>query len=299
MDYNIPTLERSEPQLLPSHFIDFHRAVGFKGRKDRYGVHFFIQDRLFERVWNAPKRYIKLLRQYQVVLTPDFDIRDPLPRATQIWNTFRSRVMGRYWQDYGINVIPTIRWSDKASYSFCFEGIPAGGTIAITTIGIARNAARRAEWLEGVSEAVRRLTPLRILVYGSMVKFDSGGAEVVWIPARKVTTPLTVKTSATIGKRTQYIIDNPDIIKYYAKQYGVPAQDFEDLQQEIILKSMTHADNYKRSKSSLRTWSSNFVRIAVLAYQTAKSKQERLFDTELFDMLPSSGSDLDNIDDEN
>ncbi|MBW4687093.1 MAG: DUF4417 domain-containing protein [Komarekiella atlantica HA4396-MV6] len=35
-----------------------------------------------------------------------------------------------------MQVIPSVNWSTEESYYFCFEGLPIGGTLAITTMEI-------------------------------------------------------------------------------------------------------------------------------------------------------------------
>ena len=34
-----------------------------------------------------------------------------------------NRAVGVYLQEQGLNVIPNIRWQDKRSYDFCFDGV--------------------------------------------------------------------------------------------------------------------------------------------------------------------------------
>lgn len=33
----------------------------------------------------------------------------------------------------GIRVIPTVAWSDRGSFDFCFKGIPKGSIVAVST----------------------------------------------------------------------------------------------------------------------------------------------------------------------
>ena len=46
-------------------------------------------------------------------------------------------------------------------------------------MGVKRNAAALDIWRAGMSEAMRRLAPSRVLLYGGDVGFDFGGCEVV------------------------------------------------------------------------------------------------------------------------
>ena len=177
-NYNIPQVRKCDI-VLPTQLIGFNFIRSFKTNRNQFGVHFYLDDYQFERVWTSPKRYVNLLRQYACVLSPDFSLYVDMPLAMQVWNTYRSRLLGQYWQDNGINVIPTVSWSDERSYSFCFDGLPCRSVISVSTRGCVRQAEPRKLWQAGMAEAVRRLTPTKILIYGSKIEFDSGGAEVI------------------------------------------------------------------------------------------------------------------------
>ncbi|OFK24216.1 DUF4417 domain-containing protein [Olsenella sp. HMSC062G07] len=143
------------------------------------GCHFFIDDYQFERVWQRPGAYIDALRPYQCVLTPDFSLYMDMPDAMQEWNRYRSAALGRYWEQNGITVVPTLSWAQPSSYKFCFKGIPRQSTVATSTVGVARGRGARDVWRDGMREAMRRLEPSLVLLYGKNIGFDFGGCEVV------------------------------------------------------------------------------------------------------------------------
>lgn len=135
-------------------------------------IHFFIDDYQFERVWNNPKEYIYKLAQYDCVLTPDFSLYSDMPIAIQVYNIYRSRLIGQLLQNIGCKVIPTISWSDERSYKFCFDGIKKGGTIAISTIGIKKKDEANKLFFKGLKEAIKRIEPKIIICYGGDVGYD-------------------------------------------------------------------------------------------------------------------------------
>jgi hypothetical protein len=94
-------------------------------------------DNRFDEVWKNPKDYLAELKQYKQVMSPDFSMYTTMSLALQIFNTFRSRWCGAYWQANGLTVIPTISWSDEWSYEFCFDGVEKGSIVAVSTIGCA------------------------------------------------------------------------------------------------------------------------------------------------------------------
>lgn len=269
-NYQIPQIHNSV-FMVPEQFIGFNYSQSFKGIRSQFGVHFYLDDYQFERVWISPKRYVKLLRQYAFTLSPDFSLYTDMPLVMQMWNVYRSRLLGQFWQNNGINVIPTVRWSDERSYSFCFDGLPRQSVISVSTRGCVRQAEPRKLWQAGMAEAVRRLEPTKILIYGSKIEFDHGDAEVIWIPARKITKVVNS------GKRTEYLVSHLDLIREIAVSKGINVQDLDDFCQDVIVKSMNDADKFDPAKCSIATWSGNFVKICVKKFrQKYTPKEERL-----------------------
>jgi hypothetical protein len=105
--------------------------------------HFFLHDDRFEAAWNRPMVSLEVVRRYRAVLTPDFSLYRDMPLAGQLWNTYRTRWMGRFWQEQGLLVIPTVRWSTPASYRFCFVGIARGQVVATGTPDLRDPVTRR------------------------------------------------------------------------------------------------------------------------------------------------------------
>lgn len=143
------------------------------------GCHFFINDYQFERAWNRPRAYFDMLAGFECVLAPDFSLYMDMPMPMRRWNVYRSRTCGCMWQRRGIAVVPALSWSAPESYGFCFGGLEPGGTYAVSTVGVKRDECALAVWRDGMAEAMRRLEPRRILLYGGGVGFDFGHCEVV------------------------------------------------------------------------------------------------------------------------
>lgn len=169
--YDLPTISSSVVELTDT-MIPFNKAKT-NVRKD-VGVHFFIDDYQFERVWRSPQLYVEMLKKYRFVLAPDFSLYLDMPLAMKIWNVYRSRLVARYWQYSGVKVIPTLQWAEPRTFDFCFTGIDPGGTVAVSTLGAAKNKVSREIWKAGMREAIRQLHPDTILLYGTPIDFDFG-----------------------------------------------------------------------------------------------------------------------------
>ena len=158
------------PRLLPTDvtadsYIGFNYAKSCKAPQDK-GIHFFIDDYQFTRLWQQPDAYLDLLGKFRCVCTPDFSTYTDFPKAIQIYNHYRKHWLGAYWQMHGITVIPTISWSDEASFEWCFDGEPEGGVVAVSSVGTQMNSDARRLFLAGYREMLARLKPSAILFYG-------------------------------------------------------------------------------------------------------------------------------------
>lgn len=171
-EYGIPKLAPAEYQK-GCEFIPFNYANKAKDRKKK-GIHFFIDDYQFNRLWANIDFYISMLQQFQYVMTPDFSTYVDFPRVVQLYNHYRKHWIGAYMQEKGILVIPTISWSDEKSFEWCFDGEPTRGTVSVSAVGTQMN--KQAKWLfmEGYREMMRRLHPETIIFYGAVPDGCSG-----------------------------------------------------------------------------------------------------------------------------
>lgn len=174
--YQMPVIE---PVLYtPKDLIGFNYALTATDKSS--GVHFYVDDYQFERVWNQPQIYIDKLSEFDCILTPDFSLYTEMPMAMKIWNTYRSRLIGQMAQRMGLTVIPTVSWCEEATFDFCFDGLPKKATLSISTIGIKEDAYNFGLWKDGVDEMLKRLKPKTLLVYGGRVDYDFGNTEVIY-----------------------------------------------------------------------------------------------------------------------
>ena len=128
--------------------------------------HFFIDDHRFERLWNNPEKYFGILENFRYVCSPDFSFYDGMPLALKVWQVYRSRALGWWLHVNGFDVIPSVGWGSADSYDYCFDGLPEGGTVAVSTTGC-HSAGGQACFEAGSREMVRRLRPDLVVVVGT------------------------------------------------------------------------------------------------------------------------------------
>lgn len=167
---------------IPNRLIPFSKAISCKDY-DQW-VHFYEDDFLFERIWRNPEKYLEILKKYNGVILPDFSVYRDMPFAMQIWNIYRSRAIGHWFQINGITVIPNIRYGDKRTYRICCDGIEKKCVIAVGSHGTIKHVTDREFFAEGLDRVVKRLEPVAIIVYGTAPriifdKYEAAGIKVI------------------------------------------------------------------------------------------------------------------------
>ncbi len=165
--YEMPILEPCT--YIPKRIIPFNTCLSTKDTTA--GIHFFIDDYQFERVWRLPERYLSLFKKFSCLLSPDFSLYMNVPNPLNIWNTYRNRLLAAWMQKQGLEVIPSVSWAGENSFDYCFEGLPFESTLAISTVG-AKRKKNRMYWKRGLHEMISRLSPKTLVIYGDEIDFD-------------------------------------------------------------------------------------------------------------------------------
>ena len=157
-------------------WIPFNYVLSEKNPEGK-GVHFFIDDYQFMRIWNQPECYIDRLKQFKAVLTPDFSPYGDMPMAAQIFNHYRKHWVGVYLQRNGVTVIPTIRAStDERSLEWYLDGEPSGGVVAISSMWTSDKESMD-YFMNEYNTMFETLKPTKVFVYGEKVPNIQGNIE--------------------------------------------------------------------------------------------------------------------------
>ncbi|MFC8531919.1 DUF4417 domain-containing protein [Nocardia sp. NPDC057227] len=163
--WGIPTLQPCgfEPESLAA----WHDPSARVMAAGTGALHFFLDDYRFERTWTSPEAATTRVAEVGAALTPDFSLWRNMPLAAQVWQVYRSRWVGAWWQHCGLKVIPTVSWAGPETFDFAFDGLPAGATLAVGTVGL-RDPEAKTLFRAGVAELLTRCTPSLLLVYGRL-----------------------------------------------------------------------------------------------------------------------------------
>lgn len=184
---SIPSGEMGLPLMLkinanPGGVVSFDKALSSVDYKQ--WVHFFIHDYQFVRIWHNPWRYLPILSRFEGVIAPDFSIFWDLPLFLQIESIGKSRLIGSWLQQNGLDVIPCIRWGKSETYPYAFGGIESGGTVAVGSVGCMANREAKKVFEDGFPVMLDTVKPKRVVVYGSVKssvfsQANDGGVEVI------------------------------------------------------------------------------------------------------------------------
>lgn len=158
------------PILEPVDYVP-DRLVGFNYAKSStefdFGIHFYLDDYQFERVWNDPHKYIDLLNKFDCVLTPAFSVYYDMALPIKVFNTFRGKLLGQMMQDRGLTVIPTVYWGDVETYDYSFDGLPENSTLSIYSMNYNLDEETHRIKRNGLIELLKRKKPKNLLIYGN------------------------------------------------------------------------------------------------------------------------------------
>lgn len=169
--YDFPIVRKQDIELNKIKLMTFSNTKYEDKRNKHKTIHFFIHDYRFENTYSNPELVVEKLQQYYALLTPDFSLYTDMPLMLQMYNTFKNRWCGAYWQSLGLRVIPTISWSDERSFDFCFEGIEENSIVAISTHG---NHRAKEEFMLGYNKMLQKIKPCAIICYGKPFKEMEG-----------------------------------------------------------------------------------------------------------------------------
>ncbi len=165
-DPGIPVLMDLHNTQIPRDMIPFEKAKHATNK--RQYVHFYMHDKGFSDVLTSTTKYLKLLKQFDGVITPDCSLLIGQSACLQQTNTYFNRAVGFYLQKNGIPVIPNIRWSDESSFDYCFLGVPKRSIVSISTYGCIDTKKEKLMFKRGLYALIKQLQPTDILVHGHM-----------------------------------------------------------------------------------------------------------------------------------
>ena len=154
---------------LPLDIVPFEKRKKVKKEnKNTTYIHFYMEDRKIKKFLDSPKKYIKELKEYGGVISPDPSLYLDVSLSKSLEHTYKNRECAYYLQKQGLSVIPNVRWGDERSYEFCFDGLIPNGIYAISTHGCIRSNDEKITFKKGLEMMLIKLKPRIIILHGPM-----------------------------------------------------------------------------------------------------------------------------------
>lgn len=173
------------PKLLPSRFELSDKRLQMVGYNDRYIFnrnaskaldafigHGFLEDYHLAPLFVHAHRNVEYIRMLSACIEPNFSVYTDWPLAINIYNTYRTRWVGRFWQTFDIDVIPAPNWSDNESLDYVFDGIPQNQTVCVR-VPVFATGQHMDNFITGYEEMLHVLKPRLILTRGRLQRFKT------------------------------------------------------------------------------------------------------------------------------
>ncbi len=151
----------------------------------------FTHDYRIEPLWQDSASFLQELldTDWTAITTPDFSTYDEMPMAEKLWAVYRSRWCGRYWQEMGMYIIPSIQYMQVGSadmtISISIETLPNPcPTIALQV----RNLTDYEGVIQIINYAIEHKSVEGVLIYGGATKqkylhgYLSDQAKIIYLP---------------------------------------------------------------------------------------------------------------------
>ena len=167
------TWDRSEETVESSAWF-CHSARPFPEERSGGILGYFTEDYRFESLWNSKtKQAMRLLKEgWDGVCLPDYSIYSDAPLALQLWNTFRQRWIGRFWQELGIPVIPIISGitKDGSHKEWFLKTLPTELPVVAMQVRTINRGGKQ-YWREiqkQIKDTISIVAPKKFIIYGGL-----------------------------------------------------------------------------------------------------------------------------------
>lgn len=131
--------------------------------------HFYMDDTRVPAMGNNIEHFTKRLQRFQYVIAPDYTMFCGAPLVVNLRALFLNRSIAAYWQEHGLNVIPSFNGGDASTFDYCLAGMPHNSVIACGNVGIAQSNIATTLWKCLVEKAIAELKPTALMIYGTQI----------------------------------------------------------------------------------------------------------------------------------
>lgn len=180
----------SYPILKQSHTIP-KETIDFEGSKYRslhdhknLNVNFYIDDKLFSSVWTDPWKYLPHFSKFGSICGLDFSIDMNSMLPVQFYNKWRNLALSYFFQQHGIEVIPSVNILPEECAAWCYDGLPKHSVLSCSTNGRVKSKALREEFCESFYLMEEHLHPTSVIIIGREVPELNPKSNIVYLESR-------------------------------------------------------------------------------------------------------------------
>ena len=162
-DFDIPIVKPYRGEA-PDFLLPYNMAMGCE--TNHVGIHMYIHDCLFSNLWDKLERQTLKLARFDLLVGPDYSLYMNRSKAINVMNVYKNRFISAYWQQCGLNVVPSCSWANVDSFRFCFDGLPTHSIISIGTEAGLNNRFEKKLFIKAVEELFKKKSPVGLMVYG-------------------------------------------------------------------------------------------------------------------------------------
>lgn len=127
--------------------------------------HCFVDDWRLEHLWRRQGQGLAKAMHHGVMTAPDFSVESHYPAPFILYQTWRSRVLTRYWIDNGVTVVPVLQWGSVDLFHVCVYGIRRHSVVAVR----GPQKGTEEEWSKGAAYMQKTLKPSLVLHFGRKI----------------------------------------------------------------------------------------------------------------------------------
>lgn len=169
----MPVIRKKNPRSMDATRGEFLNFSNLNKANESSIILMFHEDERLNTLWKHPLKYIDKFRRCMAVLTPDFTVQKGMDLPLVAFNVYKNRWLGCTYQQYGINVIPTVSWADSESYDVCFSGFERNAIVAVSTLGCKGDSERK-DFVNGYNALLERKSPSLVICFGGLISGMKG-----------------------------------------------------------------------------------------------------------------------------
>ena len=168
-------------------------SIPWPEERDGGTLGFFTEDYRFNNCYDFASNVLEdlLEEDWTAIMLPDYSLYDSYPFPMKLWNLYRSRWCGRYWQEAGFHVIPIIQGFLATSnfpmeYEIIIGSLPEKVPMAACQM---RSNPDYKDFCKILNDAIDILSMETLIIYGGLDRqkvlhgYLTDKAEIIYLPS--------------------------------------------------------------------------------------------------------------------